>query len=601
MRKQILLLVLFLGMQALFTLALAQSSQVAKNGNGQYLYGFESIGLTEKATPVEVCKALPTGAYWSAYIKQSKQSAWSGYHNFTGSVMAIKVTDGKCLLYRVEDNYKESGWNEKLSSSTMYMAQYSVNEKSPLGYDFTGFEPLNSKSQSKKRNDGVAAMELVKTCESYQGTIWQYDSKQHQGVTQNLSKGKLTHVDGFFTGDHLAHYNKVYREGIYSQRSFPVIDCQTLIRMAIAGIPYEYSQYADSTYQFRQLNAYPWSMQTPNVWLYELMEWCISSGYEVAPGDHFEHLQAGDLIFFGAELETRIPQARKVGHVAMFTGRWVADKGYTPMGASGKAYKKIYSFPIYDKNGKFMGNDTTTLHPQTIEVFQAPDKLPNTCVVRHGFLDSRTKTSNRKDCIVMYARLPLNTNGCWNNRNPWDNPANMIHVSGLDTGFRIDLTGNGQPVTLYIGALNQAGILKQSGKNILTDYMPYGESCFERIPEGAKMVKCEWYDALLKPLPTKNGAVYVRKSFTDVSLDKMKAEYMYNAVNQYKVMNASEMPILVTGVLKKGEQAVIDTASGRVYTSEGSVLTLHQGAERGPGMKVVYCPTGQEAMVTWNN
>ena len=66
-------------------------------------------------------------------------------------------------------------------------------------------------------------------------------------------------------------------------------------------------------------------------------------------------------------------------------------------------------------------------------------------------------------------------------------------------------------------------------------------------------------------------------------------------------MNASERPILVTGLLKRGEQAVIDTKTGRVFTSEGSVLTLHQGAESEPGMKVVYCPTGQEAMVTWNN
>lgn len=601
MRKQILLFAFILGAQALLALALAQSSQVAQNGKGQYLYGFESIGLTEKATPVEVCKALPTGAYWSAYITNAKQTIWTGYHDFSGTVMALKISDTRCIFYRIEDSYRESGWNAYLSSTTIYMGHCVINPALPKGYDFTGFEPINAKSQSKSRNNGLAANELVRICESYEGKLWQYETKHYPWIERNLDEGKLTCDKGFFTQDDIPYFKKFYRDGVYYQKSYPTIDCQTLIRMAIAGIPYEYSHYADSLYFNRHLNAFSWAMQTPNVWLYDLMEWCVSSGYEIAPGNHFEELQAGDLVFFGTEGVASNPRLRKVGHVAMFTGRWVADKGYTPVGASRKAYKKIYSFPMYDKNGKFIGNDTTSLHPQTIEVFQAPDKLPNTCVVRHGFLDSRTKTSNRKDCIVMYARLPLNTNGCWNNRNPWDNPANMIHVSGLDTGFRIDLTGNGQPVTLYIGALNQAGMLKQSGKNILTDYMPYGESCYERIPEGAKMVKCEWYDALLKPLPNKNGAVYVRKTFTGVSLDKMKVEYMYNAVNQYKVMNASEMPIIVTGVLQKGEQAVIDTASGRVYTSEGSVLTLHQGAERGLGMKVVYCPTGQEAMVTWNN
>ena len=601
MRRFRLLLLLVLSIPAFFALTLAQSKDAEKTSKGQYLYGFESIGLTEKATPIEVCKALPVGAIWSAYIQKSRHSAWSGYHNFTGTVMAVKVTEEKCLLYRVEDNYGESGWEKKLSSSTMYMAQYTNNSESPTGYDFTGFEPLNGKSQSKVRNDGVAAMELVKTCESYEGTIWQYDSKQHLGISHNIAKGQLVDVNGFFTQDNTTYYQKSYRNGIYNQKNYPVIDCQTLIKMALAGIPYEYSQYADSSYQFRQLNAYPWSMQTPNVWLYELMEWCISSGYEVAPGDNFEHLQAGDLIFFGSVGEARNAQVRKVSHVAMFTGRWVADKGYTPVGASGKTYKKIYSFPIYDKNGKFVGNDTTTLHPQTIEVFQAPDKLPNTCVVRHGFLDSRTKTSHRRENIVMYARLPLNTNGCWNNRNPWDNPANMIHVSGLDTEYRIDITGDGHPVALYIGSLNQVGIMKQSGKNISTDYMPYGESCYEHLPAGAKLVKCEWFDALLKPLSKAEEAVFVKRTFAGVSLEKMQSEYMYNAVNQYKVMNASERPILVTGVLKKGEQAVIDTKTGRVFTSEGSVLTLHQGAESEPGMKVVYCPTGQEAMVTWNN
>ncbi len=81
----------------------------------------------------------------------------------------------------------------------------------------------------------------------------------------------------------------------------------------------------------------------------------------------------------------------------------------------------------------------------------------------------------------------------------------------------------------------------------------------------------------------------------------MQQEYMYNGVNQYKVMNSQEAPIIVTGTLKKGEKAIVDTQKERIYTSEGSILSLKKSNNSNPGMKVVYCPTGQESIVTWNN
>lgn len=588
MRYSFLLLLIFCSIIKCYAQSFASS-----------LSGFESIGLTEKATPIEVCKAIPVGATWNAYIKKGSTSIWSGMHDFTGSVVGIKISKEKCLLYRIEDNYSESGWNDKLSSVTIYMAQYTEIPNSKKGYIFTGFEPVNGKSQSKMRNDGVAAMELVKTCESYEGVYWQYDNKQHFDVSNHINKGDLTIPDGYFTMDNIHFYDKSYRSNIYKDKDYPVIDCQTLIKMAMAGIPYEYSHYADKSYQFRQLNAYPWAMQTPNVWIYEMMEWCIASGYEVAPGPNFENLQAGDLIFFGGSRHEA--QARTVGHVAIFTGRWVADKGYKPEGVSGKNYPMVYSFPIYDKNGAFLGNDTTTLHPQTIEVYTADDMLPNKCVVRHGFIDSHNKYVKRRDQVVMYARLPLNTKGCWNNRNMWDNPVNMVHTSSFDTDYRIDITGDGNPVALYICSLNQAGELLKEGRNIVTGIMPYSTNAFEKLPKGAKLVKTDYYDALLQRINLPDDVKFVKKYYTGVSLEKMREEYMYNGVNQYKVMNVQEPPILVTGVLKKGEQAIIDTQKGRIFTSEGSKLTLLNPHSSVPGMKVIYCPTGQEAMVTWEN
>lgn len=557
--------------------------------------GFASLGLTEKATPVEVCKAIPVGATWHAYIK--KNGSWAGYHEFTGSVVGIKISKDKCLLYRIEDNYSESGWSKDLSPTTIYMAQYTEIPGTKEGYVFTGFEPVNGKSQSKIRNDFVAAKELVETCESYEGVYWQYGNKQHFGVTDHLKDGDLTLPEGFFTSD--KSYETVYRTGSYLNEEYPVIDCQTLVKMAMAGIPYEYSHYADKSYLYRQLNAFPWAMQTPNVWLYEFMEWCIASGYEIAPGPNFENLQAGDLIFFGNSPHEA--HTRKVGHVAIFTGRWVADKGYKPEGVSGKDYPVVYSFPIYDRNNNLIGNDTTTLHPQTIEVFQAPDMLPNKCVVRHGFIDFRTKYVDRKDLIVMYARLPLNTKGCWNNLNMWDNPVNMIHTSGVDTEYQIDITGDGTPVALYINSLNQAGVLRKEGGYIVTGLMPYSEKAYENLPLGTKEVKSEFFDTSLRKVDRKTNAVFIRKFFTGVNLEKMQREYMYNGVNQYKVMNDQEAPIIVAGQLKKGEKAVIDTRKGRIYTSEGSKLSLINPNNSNPGMKVVYCPTGQEVMVTWNN
>lgn len=563
------------------------------------LTGFASIGLSDDATPIEVCRAIPVGATWSAIINKGPVNDWSGYHRFTGSVIGVKISKDKCLLYRVEDNYSESGWSENLSSTTIYMAQYTEMPGSKNGYVFTGFEPVNGKSQSKMRNDGVAAMELVRTGESYEGVYWQYDNKQHMDVLNHLNKGDLAVPDGFFTTDKIKYYDPIYRSGVYEERDYPVIDCQTFVKMAMAGIPYEYSHYADKAYQYRQLNAFSWAMQTPNVWLYELMEWCISSGYEVAPGPNFENLQAGDLIFFNGTPHEA--QVRNVGHVAIFTGRWVADIGYKPEGVSGKDYPKIYSFPMYDKNGIFLGYDTTTLHPQTIEVFMSDDKMPNKCVVRHGFLDSRTKTTNRRDRIVLFARIPLNTKGCWNNLNRWDNPANMVHTSGFDTDYRIDITGDGNPVALYICSLNQAGELHKEGRNIVTGIMPYSANAFEKLPEGAKLVKTEYFDALLRRINLSDAVKFIKKYYSGVSLEKMREEYMYNGVNQYKVMNIQEAPIIVSGILKKGEHAIIDTLKGRIYTSEGSKLTLVNPQNSSPGMKVIYCPTGQEAMVTWGN
>lgn len=561
------------------------------------LTGFASLGLTEKATPVEVCKAIPVGATWHAYIKNN--SSWAGYHNFNGSIVGIKISKEKCLLYRIEDNYSESGWCESLSPLTIYMAQYSEIPESEKGYFFSGFEPVNGKSQSKVRNDGVAAMELVRTCESYEGVFWQYERYQHYDVSNHLKKGDLTTPDGFHTTDSINFYNSNFRTGFYENKDYPVIDCQTLVKMAMAGIPYEYSHYADKSYQYRQLNAFPWAVQTPNVWLYELMEWCIASGYEVAPGPNFENLQAGDLVFFGGSPHEI--HARTVGHVAIFTGRWVADKGYKPEGVSGKDYPVIYSFPMYDKNGKFLGNDTTTLHPQTIEVFMADDKLPNKCVVRHGFLDSRTKTTSRRNRIVMFARLPLNTKGSWNNFNKWDNPVNMIHTSRFDTDYRIDIVGNGKPVALYINSLNQSGELHKDGKTIATGIMPYSENAYEKMPEGANVVNTEYYDATLQKVSSLADAKFIKKYFSGVSLESFQKEYMYNGINQYKVMNIQETPVIVTGILKKGEEAIINTRNGRIYTSEGSRLTLQSPKSSNPGMKVIYCPTGQEAMVTWEN
>ena len=234
-------------------------------------------------------------------------------------------------------------------------------------------------------------------------------------------------------------------------------------------------------------------------------------------------------------------------------------------------------------------------------MFQSVDKLPNKCVVRHGFLDSRTKTTNRRDQIVMFARLPLNTKGSWNNRSKWDNPVNMIHTSSFDTDYHIEIVGDGEPIILYINSLNQSGVLHRKGNVIVTGIMPYSVNAYERLPKGAKIVKTLYYDASMNAVDDLAEAKFTRKYFSGVSLERMQQEYMYNGVNQYKVMNSQEDPIVITGTLKKGEKAIISTLKARIYTSEGSKISLKNSSKSDPGMKVVYCPTGQESMVTWNN
>lgn len=552
------------------------------------LEGFGSLGLDNKATPIQVFKSTPANSVWFSDVNVPYESKWKDNDKFEGAAVMIKTADSNSLLLR---------WDH----DGIYVSHFS-KEKKGNGFSFSGFEPLGGQSQMNERNDELAARELVRVCESYEGQFWQYDNQMTQDIIKKINEGDRSVPNGLFTGDNRPLYKQKYRVGVYEGASFPVIDCQTLIRLALSGIPYEYSSYADSSYQFRELNAYPWSVQLSKGLFNELAEWCIKSGLEIDPGKNFENLQAGDLVFWGTNSGISDTRTRKVSHVAMYTGRWVADKGYLPKGISGKEYAKKYAFPLY-KNGVRIGYDTITMHPQTIEVDQAPDHLPNTCVVRHRFIDEEDEgnnvTSHKLSNVVMFARLPLRTKGSWSNTNPKDNPVNMIHTTGLDTGYRIDIMGDGKPFVLYIGSLNQAGTLAAINKDVVTGFMPYSKNAIENLPNKATVKERQYYDSSFKRVSNSDKACFVKHVISGPSVQKIQHEYMYNGVNQYMVYNQPEKPIIITGVLKEGETAIIDTKTGRIFTSRGSVINIDGTVSEFPGMKVIYCPTGQETFVTW--
>ncbi len=76
--------------------ALVSSIVIHAQNNNSSLTGFASIGLTDKATPIEVCKAIPAGTIWRANI--TKSLGWSGFHYFTGTVIGFKISKEKCIL-----------------------------------------------------------------------------------------------------------------------------------------------------------------------------------------------------------------------------------------------------------------------------------------------------------------------------------------------------------------------------------------------------------------------------------------------------------------------------------------------------------------------
>lgn len=555
--------------------------------DNKYLFytEFEQLGLNYRtATPIDVCKAMPNHSIFLSEIRLECEGfggSWTSnsliHPNILGSIKIIKISPYRCTLYR---------WENAYGSTRQYVATlYSLdNYKS---YTWTGWEPIGQPHEAQKRNDPKAAKELVECAESYLGKIWAYD----QRISRNAPR------DG-----------NEYHHKIFNEEGYPMIDCLTLVSLAIKGIPYKNSPYVNNLrYAWREQKIYPWASNPTGTYLREFTHWCLNSGYEIYPGKNYENLQAGDLVFWGTHPDKTssfsdfMNQPRNIDHVGIYTGRWVPDP-----------------------------NRNNELHPQTIEV--AYYKSPIVDVVKHRFIDEVAPvgniTSHSVEHITMFARIPLNIKGYWTNKNPHDNPLNIIHTSKMKTSYTIEIIGNGNPVSLWIGGQNMIGNIGVKDYNVickeiesaklrvLTELMPAAKITYDQqiIPDilDSKSIKTYYFDDQLNYIGSEilKEAAYMYKSYCkkdntaiiESELMEIRNKLAINSMNYYDKNESICSPIIIKGHLDDGSVASINTETGEILINGNGKLEFISNTKYHPaGNKYIYMPTSQETDIYWEN
>lgn len=281
-------------------------------------------------------------------------------------------------------------------------------------------------SNERPKNDPESARQLVACAESYKGKGWVYGQDPSREDTYTEAGPAV---------------ESLFDNGIKQ------IDCQTLMVLALNGIPYYQSKYFDNSLPWRGVHYYPWGKYPNHIWIEGFSLWCYYNGWEIDPGINYNKLEAGDIIFYGkidypADSNSGWKRTfRYIDHVAMYTGRWVPDP-----------------------------NRNNELHPQSIEVLQDQP------IVTNNFID---RISNSGKEIKMIIRMPLES--------PYGEFDSDINKDGVfySTSYKpaVYAVGNGEKLKIDIYGRTysgwEMGVLSNGEKAVsnkrirTTDFIPW--------------------------------------------------------------------------------------------------------------------------------
>lgn len=455
-------------------------------------------------------------------------------------------------------------------------------------------DPPHVEPNDPPKNNPEAARQLVSCAESYLGaTVWVYGNQFHSddpNTAEGPPQSSLFETVG----------------GITKAR----IDCVTLIRLALNGIPYFHSKYFNADFPWRGADYYSWAKYPKWNYFSDFCFWCYENGWSVDPGINYNNLQAGDIIFWGGNprKETEIEGFyegfvvggfRSIDHVAMYTGRWVPDP-----------------------------NRNNELHPQTVEVGQTGD------IVKHNFVDrvsdGTTLTSCSVEYIQMIARLPLESP--YTEFDSKRSQRNVIYSSYYKPS--VSVVGNGQPLKIDIygrnGALWEIGSIDATnGGDVISpkyirskNYTPANYNYKNQAAlnaAGFVAVNRHFYDSELQFMPPAQteGRMYDRYVFkksdgTNITAADMATFNTLTAL-QKEGRNTKKNGVYPAGfhscahletVIPNG--ARLDRHNGKyAYTTDGVTWTELPETDQaklvalriGDGENNIYVPNGQHVML----
>lgn len=575
---------------------------------------FSDLGLDYRtATPIDVIKALPNYSIWLCDLNTNCDKSWYDRTNGTRECMVkiYKVNSKICTLYMWEYRHSTPALN-KTYPFRVLTANYYSNDNGET-YTFSGYEPIIQRKQGAVRNDERAARELVEVAESYRGIVWKY-GKAPQRVNDDDTASTSLYENGY-----------------------PIIDCATLVNLALRGIKYKYSPYTNNQKKWRNQKTYSWAIENTSFgWMY--IDYIIANGWEIEAGDNYKNLQAGDLVFWSINpriesgFEANQYNIRQWGHVGIYTGRWVTE--YENALANNNKYIARENNKWVEKtytSTELAALDNTTKHPQTIEV--AYVNAPSTEVVRYRFVDETASeditniTAHDEQYLCMFARIPLRTKGSFTNANNIDNPLGIIHTSRFNNSFDVEIEGDGNDFSILInnsntnvklGYLSSGTFVPSTGSSarVVTNMIPkdYG---LTNVPSGVNFYYAFYYDKRGNYLSTSNSdnAVYKRMSYRhsdnsqatadDLALFESNRTYFSKQVDSVyygAYENAPEEPIFISGKLTRGEKAYINTKTGDiVLTNSSDTVTITGDVTKYAGNKYVYVYGGVAVNMYWDN
>ena len=528
----------------------------------------------------------PAQAYW-CYYNASKEFVSSdgatGPQQHRAGGYTFTTPSGVKYL-RLSSVMRDSS-NKVMPSSLNHLGWQHLYklEKGPFATDFTPAlrdeqDSVPYNSAERPANNPEAARQLVACAESYIGRGWVYGNDP--------------------TGDDTLTNDGPSATSLYDENDVKQIDCQTLIRLAINGIPYFQSKYFNNDYPWRNAKYYSWGKDPDHLNLEGLSVWCYKNGWAISPGINWCNLQAGDLVFWGnnpakSSYSDYQRYFRNIDHVAMYTGRWVPDP-----------------------------NRDNELHPQSIEIGQTGD------IVKHNFIDRvndnpQYTTGCSVEYIQLIARIPLETPFTeFDSRYATNNVIYSsyykpsVYAVGNGEKLNIDIYGRNY-ATWEIGTLT-SGEETASTKRIRSGFVPAGSRYknSEALTEaGFERTANVYYNKDFEYLGTTSSSddVYARMLFKKSNNSDISSEdlALFKTITAIQALNRDtiEDDVYAEGyhsyaylstVIPTG--SYLDRHNGKYgYTANGKVWTYLPDADQtklaslriADGENNIYIPNGQ--------